>query len=105
VNATLRIDADLHQRLRKAADARHGTLNSEVKWRLERSFQEDATRTLDDLVKSMKNTWILYGERFLALRISEEILQAIRDGNFERASVLVASLDRTVELAKRGDRS
>jgi hypothetical protein len=91
-NVTLRIDQDLHGRLRKAADLRHGTLNSEVKWRLQRTFDDDRVRSLDRAAQDIEIVTYRLAKLFSDREIAMSVVEAVLAGDFERARVLALVL-------------
>jgi hypothetical protein len=87
---SLRLDRKLHRRIEAAAEAHGTSTNSEITWRLERSFLlDDATRPLETLVNDMRIVWARYREQFQARRISAETEAAIRAGDIELARALL----------------
>ncbi len=101
VNATLRIDESLHRRLRKAADAKGMTLNAEILWRLERTFEQDSLRTIEAVSADLEICWARFGDRFSARELDDEILMALENRNFDRARSLAIVLRKNQEAAAR----
>jgi DNA-binding GntR family transcriptional regulator len=101
VQLSFRINDDLHRRLVRAAEQNHTTINTEMKWRIERSFEQDRTRKLDEIVDDLEIAWGRFGERFLELELQETILSALADRNYEQARALAVSVLRSRESNAR----
>jgi hypothetical protein len=62
-HVNLRIRENLRAKLARAAEKNRVSLNTEIRTRLEDSFQRDARRTFDELAEELKTTWLRLGER------------------------------------------
>jgi hypothetical protein len=102
VNATLRIDEGLHRRLRESADARLGTFNSEVKWRLERSYRDDKARDLEQAAQDVVIAMAKLSTWFADREIQDAIVEAVLARNFELAHRLALGLRHTQAKPKGG---
>ena len=76
VSYKLRIKEALRREIERAAKARGVSLNYEMSSRLERSFERDAQRRLDETESDMSNTWARYGQAFHELEKQGDLLRA-----------------------------
>jgi hypothetical protein len=82
VNATLRIDADQHQRLLKAAKDHGTTLNSEIKWLIDRGLEQGEKRTLAQLIEDAA---VALGDLLATHSLEEELLALLEARDYDRA--------------------
>src|SRR5262245_16114572 len=62
VGINLRIRESLRRKIERAAEQRRLSLNSEIKFRLEDSFErKDIARSLSDLIDDLQINWARYG--------------------------------------------
>jgi hypothetical protein len=102
VQLSFRINTDLHQRLVRVAAQNRTTINTEMKWRIERSFEQDRTRKLGEIVESLDIVWHRFESRFLELELQDEILSALVERNYDKARVLAVSILKNREdLARK----
>ena len=76
VQPNLRIREELRRRLEREAKKRDVSLNNEMTYRLERSFDEDATRSNAEVSADMKNVWARYSEVFHSLNKQGDLIRA-----------------------------
>jgi len=100
VQPNLRIREELRRRLEKEAAKRRVSLNQEMTYRLQRSLEEDAARTIDNIAGDIANVW----DRFSAahhkanmmgdlVRATETLLKQIEAGKpLEVAAAKVKSV-------------
>ena len=77
VSLVLRIRERLRTRIEHAAKAHQTSINNEIRVRLEKSFEAEATHTLDEIAIDMARGWERYGERFLRLRLEDDLIAAM----------------------------
>jgi hypothetical protein len=92
----LRLREGLRRKLENAAKKRRVSLNSEMLFRLEDSFETpDATRrTVSDLLMDIETHWGLYADRFLSLALAEELAKAVLAQDPQAADMAKLWLDR-----------
>jgi|SRR5579872_1625631 len=76
VQPNLRIREDLRRRLEREAKKRGVSLNNEMTYRLDRSFEQDAMRSNEEISEDMKNIWARYGEMFHSLNKQGDLIRA-----------------------------
>jgi hypothetical protein len=101
VQLSFRINDDLHRKLVRAAEQNRTTINTEMKLRIERSFEQDRSRKLEDLVEHLEQVWYRYGVRFLELDLQDELLSALAGQDFDKARVLANAILKTREANLR----
>src|SRR3954452_13854092 len=97
VQVNLRIPGDLQRRLERAAHKNGASLNNEMRVRLEKSFEADSLRTVNDVADDMELNWLKFGERFLALELGSDILSALEARDYDKARILATALRKTQE--------
>jgi hypothetical protein len=91
VQFKLRIREELRRRLERAAK-RHGvSINHEIAGRIERSFDHDATRTLDIVARDIEINWALFGDRILRLHFEAETARHLAE--------LIARIEQLIGMA------
>jgi len=91
VQFKLRIREESRRRLERAAKSHKVSLNHEIASRLERSFEHDATRTLDIVARDIEINWALFGDRILRLHFEAETARHLAE--------LIAGIERLIEMA------
>jgi hypothetical protein len=92
VVTNLRIKEALRRALEREAEKHQVSLNKEMVWRLEKSFDDADKLTLHQIVQDLQINWLRFNERFLELEIEEGILTAIDQGDLEAARMAVNAL-------------
>jgi hypothetical protein len=100
VQLSFRIDKELHQKLVRAAEQHRTTVNAEMKWRIDRSFEQDRSRKLEDLVEDLEKVWYRYATRFLELDYQDDLLAALVERDYEKARVLANAILKSRDSAQ-----
>jgi hypothetical protein len=101
VQVKLRIRERLRRRLTEAAKKRGVAVNYEMMSRLERSFEQESIRALDEIAPDIQLNWLRFGERFLGLGLTNEIIQElVKNVDPKVASLAAAWLKTQEESAK-----
>src|SRR5262249_8277567 len=82
VQLSFRIDPELHQKLKREADENRTTVNAEIKWRVSRTFEQNLTRSQEEIVRDMEISWHRYADRFFELPLHDDILSALAERNY-----------------------
>jgi hypothetical protein len=98
VQVNLRIKESLRRKLEREADKHQTSLNNEMRLRLEDSFGATAERDLDETAGEMKRAWERYGERFLRLRLEDDLIAAME----KSVDPEVAKAAQVIGLTERG---
>jgi hypothetical protein len=101
IQVNLRIRANLQGRLERAARENGTSVNNEMRTRLERSFELQSLRTINDVVDDLELNAIRLGELTIELQIGNEILTALEARDFDKARALAIALRRTQETTAR----
>jgi hypothetical protein len=106
VQLSFRIEPALHRKLKKAAEADRTTVNAQIKWRIERTFEQDLEQRQEEIVRDMENIWHRFAERFFELRLQEDILSALVEDNYGKAKVLAGEIlrARAQQAHERGEK-
>jgi hypothetical protein len=92
VQLSFRIDKDMHQKLVHAAQQHRTTVNAEMKWRIDRSFEQDRAQEFEISVQDFEVTYHRYADRFLELDLQDDILSALAERNYDKASTLAITV-------------
>ena len=76
VQPNLRIREALRRRLEERAKKNKVSLNIEMTHRLERSLDQEATRSNEEIAEDMRNIWARYGEMFASLNKQGDLIRA-----------------------------
>ena len=77
VQFKLRIRKQLRRRLETEAQ-RHGcSVNYEATSRLQRSFELESVRKMDDIAADLEIGWLRFSDRFVRLELEESLAQAL----------------------------
>jgi hypothetical protein len=96
----LRLSKELHRRLEREAKRRGVSLNSEMTYRLERSFEIEAMRSNDSIAEDIKQNWLRFADRFLALTLEDDIARALAKSSDQKVAALAGAW-----LKLRGEQS
>jgi hypothetical protein len=85
-HVNLRIRESLRKKLAQEAEDRHWSLNNEIRWRLEASFERQDLLSLTDCSAELRNLVLRLDERFHGLDKQGDLLRA--------AEALVKAIER-----------
>jgi hypothetical protein len=100
VQVNLRLKESLRRKLEREADKHQTSLNNEMRLRLEDSLTRAAQFNLVETVSKMDRAWERYGERFLRLRLEDDLIAAME----KSADPEVAKAAQVIGLTERGPR-
>jgi hypothetical protein len=72
----IRIREDTRRRLEKAAEIGRRSINAEMAWRLDASFDRQDMLTLRGVAADMENRWARYGQLFHELNKQGDLIRA-----------------------------
>jgi hypothetical protein len=96
-----RIDEDTMKHVERLAADRGTTVVAIVRWLIDRGLQAEKLRSFNDVVDDLALNWARYGDRFLALSLERDLLQALEDRRFEEARAYAVALRKSQEAAAR----
>jgi hypothetical protein len=77
VQVNLRLKESLRRELEREADKHQTSLNNEMRLRLEDSLEQAAKHDLFEIAGDIKRGWERFGERFLRLRLEDDLVAAM----------------------------
>jgi hypothetical protein len=92
VQLSLRIEPELHEKLKQSAEKHRTTVSAEIKWRIDRTFERDLAQRQEDLIQDMEITWHRYAIRFTEIAWQNEILSALVEDDFAKAKAFAGEL-------------
>jgi hypothetical protein len=98
VQVNLRIKESLRRDLEREADKHQTSLNNEMRLRLEDSLKRAAQFDLVETVGEMNRAWERFGERFLRLRLENDLIEAMAKSTDPE----VAKAAEVLQLTERG---
>jgi hypothetical protein len=84
----LRLSKELHRRLEREAKRRGASLNSEMTYRLERSFEIEAIRSNEIIAADIKANWLHFADRFLALTLEDDLARALAKSTDQKVAAM-----------------
>jgi hypothetical protein len=101
---TLRIRESLRRKLVTEAENRHWSLNNEIRWRLEQSFERQDLLSLTDSAAELRNLALRLDERFYGLdkqgdllRAGEALVKAIKRNDHDAVKDGVIRFEQTTK--------
>jgi hypothetical protein len=88
VQVKLRLREQLRRRLEVAAKKRGVAVNYEMMSRLERSFEQESIRALENIATDIQLNWLRFGERFLGLQLTTEAVAALANNPDQKVANL-----------------
>ena len=73
----LRLRERLRAKLEAAASRNRTSINNEIARRLERSFEAESERTIDDVAEDIKNSWLSWRGALLSLNRQGDLVVAV----------------------------
>jgi hypothetical protein len=87
----LRIRESLRAKLAREAEKNRVSLNTEIRTRLENSFEKAAIRDLAAVAADMKELYAFGGHLWRRLTLEERLAGALAAGDFEKAKPLASA--------------
>ena len=101
VQVNLRIMEGLQRRLTQAASRNGTSFNNEARVRLEKSFEADSLRSVNDVADELAYNWSFFAERFLLLDSASELVTAVEMKDFEKAKLIANRFRKEQEAATK----
>ncbi len=104
VQFKLRIRKQLRRRLESEAKRRGCSVNYEAMSRLERSFELESIRKLDEIASDIEGNWLRFGARFVGLELEESLAQALAKTQDPEVAALARAWLATRATAQKRER-
>jgi hypothetical protein len=105
VSLKVRIRRPLRQRLETEAKRRGCSVNYEAMSRLERSFELESIRRLEEITSDMNINWLRFVDRFTRLELEENLAQALaRAEDLQQVRALARTWLKSKETMERGSK-